>query len=256
VNDRAINSAARVLPSHGRSQRFKSSIAQVFYRQGPPIVRMDKVLFNPNRIELPLNLLLIPQFWDNDYYERLKKESIGNFKLLTADVLLFENYTVIVGFLGYPNILTLLEFISDVKNKDIYFLGTAGSLNETILGPLPLQVETIHSTALLDHYSPLKFFSMKPFQLGNFRKAAGVTVDIIQRETDTWLREQVQREMDFVEMEIFPLRAYIGKPFTAIVITSDLLKENGIEVFQDKKRLREEFVGAYELIVNSLPSKD
>ena len=214
---------------------------------------MDKILFNPNRIGLPHNLLLIPQFWYNGYYERLKKMSTGNFKLLNADILLFENYTVIVGFLGYPNILTLLEFFDGVKEKEVYFLGTAGSLNETICSPLPLQVETIHSTALLDHFSPSKSFSLKPFQSGNFRKAAGVTVDIIQRETDTWLREQKQRGMDFVEMEIFPLRVYLGKPFTAIVITSDILRENGIEVFQDKKRLKEEFVGAYELIVNSLP---
>lgn len=213
---------------------------------------MDRILFNPDRIELPLNLLLIPQFWDTGYYEQLKKKSVGYFKLLTGYVLLFDNYTVVVGFLGYPNILTLLEFIKDVKKKEIFFLGTAGSLNETIRGPVPLQVKNIHSTALLDYFSPSKSFSMKPFRPGNFRKADGVTVDIIQRETDTWLREQVQRGMDFVEMEIFPLRAYLEKPFTAVVITTDLLRETGIEVFPDRRRFREEFLSAYELIVNSL----
>jgi len=209
-------------------------------------------LFNPDKMELPPNLLLIPQFWDTGYYEELKKKARGNFKLLTGEILLFDEYTVIVGFLGYPNILTLLEFIRGVKEKEVFFLGTAGSLNPDIREPIALDVEAIYSTAILDYFSSRKQFPLKPFDGGNLRKAKGVTVDIIQRETDTWLKEQVRRGMDFVEMEIFPLRAYLEKPFTAIVITSDLLTESGIRVFPDKKRLKEEFVKSYELIVNSL----
>lgn len=209
-------------------------------------------MFNPDKMELPPNLLLIPQFWDTGYYEELKKKARGNFKLLTGEILLFDEYTVIVGFLGYPNILTLLEFIRGVKEKEVFFLGTAGSLNPDIREPIALDVEAIYSTAILDYFSSRKQFPLKPFDGGNLRKAKGVTVDIIQRETDTWLKEQVRRGMDFVEMEIFPLRAYLEKPFTAIVITSDLLTESGIRVFPDKKRLKEEFVKSYELIVNSL----
>lgn len=209
-------------------------------------------MFNPDRMELPPNLLLIPQFWDTGYYEELKKKALGNFKLLTSEILLFENYTVVVGFLGYPNILTLLEFIRGVKEKEVFFLGTAGSLNPDIREPIALDVEAIYSTAILDHFSSWKLFPLKPFGGGNLRRAKGVTVDIIQRETDTWLKEQVRRGMDFVEMEIFPLRAYLEKPFTAIVVTTDLLTETGIRVFPDKKRLKEEFVKSYELIVNSL----
>jgi len=213
---------------------------------------MNKILFNPDKMELPPNLLLIPQFWDTGYYEELKKKSWGNFKLLTGEILLFDEYTVVVGFLGYPNILTLLEFIREVKEKEVFFLGTAGSLNPDIREPIALDVEAIYSTEILDYFSSRKQFPLKPFNGGNLRKAKGVTVDIIQRETDTWLKEQVRRGMDFVEMEIFPLRAYLEKPFTAIVVTSDLLTESGIRVFPDKKRLKEEFVRSYELIVNSL----
>ena len=213
---------------------------------------MDKILFNPDKMELPSNLLLIPQFWDTGYYEELKKKARGNFKLLTCEILLFDEYTVVVGFLGYPNILTLLEFIRGVKEKEVFFLGTAGSLNPDIREPIALDVEAIYSTEILDYFSSQKQFPLKPFNGGNLRKARGVTVDIIQRETDTWLKEQVRRGMDFVEMEIFPLRAYLEKPFTAIVVTSDLLTESGIRVFPDKKRLKEEFVHSYELIVNSL----
>jgi hypothetical protein len=213
---------------------------------------MEQILFNPQRIDFPKSLVLVPQFWDNDYYETLKKSSLGFFNLLHSDVLLFENYTVIVGFLGYPHILTLLEFIKDVREKEVYFLGTAGSLNETINQPVPLQVEEIFSTEILEHFSPEESFLLKPVNPGNLRKAKGVTVDIIQRETPSWLRTQVNRGIDFVEMELFPLRVYLKKPFQAIVVTSDLLKESGIEVFPDKKRLQREFVQSYELIVRAI----
>jgi hypothetical protein len=213
---------------------------------------MESLLFNPDKIGLPPNLVLIPQFWDTDYFIQLKKKAAGTFELLKSDVLLFDNYTVIVGFLGYPNILTILEFIEGVKEKDVYFLGTAGSMNEDINEPMPLNVETIYSTAILNYFSPQKSFSLKIFTSDNLRKAKGVTVDIIQRETPSWLKEQKQLGMDFVEMEIFPLAAYLEKPFHAIVVASDILRETGVKVFQDKKRLKEEFVKSYEFIVKKV----
>ena len=216
---------------------------------------MKQTLFNPEKIDLPGHLVLIPQFWDKAYYETLKKSAFGCLNLLSSDLLLFGNYTVIVGFLGYPHILTLLEFIKEVREKEVIFLGTAGSLNETINQPIPLQVEEIFSTEILEHFSPEKSLPLKPVNPGNLRKAKGVTVDIIQRETPSWLREQVNRGIDFVEMELFPLRVYLEKPFQAIVVTSDLLKESGIKVFPDKKRLQEEFVQSYELIVKAIMSE-
>ena len=91
--------------------------------------------------------------------------------------------------------------------------------------------------------------------MGNLRKAKGVTVDIIQRETPSWLKKQKSLGIEFVEMELFPLRVYLQKPFQAIVVTSDLLKESGIEVFSDKKLLQREFVQAYELIVKAIISE-
>ena len=213
---------------------------------------MEQILFNPQRIDLPGHLVLVPQFWDKDYYQTLKKNALGCLNLLNSDLLLFENYTAIVGFLGYPHILTLLEFIKDAREKEVHFLGTAGSLNETINQPIPLQVEEIFSTEILEHFSPGKSFPLKPVNQGNLRKAKGVTVDIIQRETPSWLRKQVNRGIDFVEMELFPLRVYLEKPFQAIVVTSDLLKETGIVVFPDKKRLQREFVHSYELMVRAI----
>lgn len=213
---------------------------------------MEKILFNPQKLELPEHLVLIPQFWDKGYYETLKKSAFGCINLLHSDLLIFENYSVIVGFLGYPHILTLLEFIMDIRLKQVYFLGTAGSLNETINYPMPLEVEEIYSTEILEHFSPEKCFPLKSLNSGNLRKAKGVTVDIIQRETPSWLRTQVMRGIDFVEMELFPLRSYLQKPFHAVVVTSDILKESGIVEFPDKKGLQREFVNSYELIVRKI----
>jgi hypothetical protein len=213
---------------------------------------MDNILFNPQKIDLPKHLVLIPQFWDKHYYEGLKKSALGSFNLLHSDLLLFQDYTVIVGFLGYPHILTLLEFISDVREKEVFFLGTAGSLKESLHSPTPLAVEEIYSTEILDHFSTETCLPLKPLPTGQLRRARGVTVDIIQRETPAWLREQVKRQLDFVEMELFPLRVYLEKPFYAVVVTSDLLKESGIEVFPDKQLLQREFVRSYELIIKAI----
>lgn len=213
---------------------------------------MDKLLFAPKQLDIPLKLVLIPNFWNPNYYRQLKEKALGTFELFGSDIVLFDNYTLLVGFLGYPNLLTHLEFIKDVKEKEIFFLGTAGSMNEEIDKPTPLAVESIYSTSILDHFCEAKSFPLIALNQGNLRKAKGVTVDIIQRETPSWLMEQTQRGMDFVEMEIFPLRAYLGKPFHAVVVTTDLLRSTGIIVFPDKKRLQEEFVKSYELIIQTI----
>jgi hypothetical protein len=209
---------------------------------------MQKKLFDPQRLDLPGNLILIPQFMDNDYYQTLKKKAYGCINLLHSDLLIFDGYSMVVNFLGYPHILTLLEFIKEVRSKEIFFLGTAGSLNPAYDHPLPLTVEEIYSTEILDHFAAEHALPLMPLGSGNLNKAKGVTVDIIQRETTTWLRQQVERGLDFVEMELFPLRVYLEKPFKAVVVTSDLLKETGIVVFEDKKLLQKEYVRCYELM--------
>jgi hypothetical protein len=213
---------------------------------------MKNTLFNPRRFDLPQHLILIPQFWDKKYYDSLKKDAFGSINLIHSEMLLFPEYTVIVGFLGYPHILTILEFIDNVREKDIYFLGTAGSLNESINCPTTLCVSEIFSTEILEQFSSSPSFPLNTINSGNVKHARGVTVDIIQRETPAWLKKQVERKIDFVEMELFPLRVYLEKPFTALVVTSDLLKETGIEVFPDKQLLNREFVRSYELIVETI----
>ncbi|MCP4153871.1 MAG: hypothetical protein GY757_39455 [bacterium] len=213
---------------------------------------MEKCLFDPHRMETPPNLILIPRFWDAVYYDQLKSEAIGDLKLLNSDIFLFENYTAVIGFLGYPHILTILEFIRNVRAKNIYFLGTAGSMNNDISEPVSLEVEEINSSTAFNCFDQEDVFSLETFEDSGLRKARGVTVDIIQRETEPWLREQVGRGMDFVEMEIYPLRVFLEKAFHAIVVTTDMLNETGVEVFPEKKQLRQEFVKSFELIVDHI----
>ena len=216
---------------------------------------MEKSLFHPKKIELPRHIVLIPQFWDKVYYKELKSRALVDFQMVLSDFLIFEDYVLVVGFLGYPHILTILEFIEDIRNKEIYFLGTAGSLNEAFNRPMILDVTEIHSSSILDHFNREKSFSLAGFPGHELTVARGVTVDIIQRETVPWLKEQTAKGIDFVEMELFPLRVYLGKPFRALVVTSDILREGGIHVFPHKALLRKEFVKAYEMIVRYINEK-
>jgi hypothetical protein len=216
---------------------------------------MKETLFNPKKIDLPQHLILIPQFWDKVYYEKLKEEALAFFNLLQSDLVMFENYTLIVGFLGYPSILTLLEFVNQVRDKNIYFLGTAGVLNESITKPIPLNPTRVYPTSILEHFSNDEYLDLKPFEDNAIQEVIGVTVDIIQRETSPWLKEQVSKGIDFVEMELFPLRVYLEKPFYSIVVASDLLKEDGINVFPDKDLLKKEFVKSFEYIKSHINKK-
>jgi len=213
---------------------------------------MKNSLFNPKKIDLPPQIILIPQFWDKEYYKKLKSQALVDFQLILADILLFPDYALVVGFLGYPHLLTILEFIADIQDKEIYFLGTAGSLNEKYNQPMTLDVKEIHSSSVLDHFSHKKNIALSGFDHPGLIPAKGVTVDIIQRETVPWLKEQVGKGMDFVEMELFPLGLYLERPYRALVVTSDILREEGICVFNDKKQLQREFVKAYEFIVRTI----
>jgi len=218
---------------------------------------MENTLFNPHRMDVPSHLILIPNFWDRPRYQELKKSAVKCIPMMSSDILIFDDYAVLVSFLGYPHLLTLLEFIKDVRHKEIYFLGTAGSLKPVFNVPTQLAVSEIHATEILEHFAskltsdpqvlPLSYqLKILP---GPFIEAKGVTVDLIQRETVPWLRKQIEKGMEFVEMELYPLRVYLGKPFYALVVTSDLLTETGIQVHNDWKKLLTKFLHAYDAIV-------
>lgn len=96
---------------------------------------MAETLFNPVRYDIPEKLLLIPYFSDKKYFSHIKENAAKSFSLFHSTVLIFESYSIITDFIGYSQLLTILEFINNVRNKKVYFLGTAGSLNPQFNSP-------------------------------------------------------------------------------------------------------------------------
>ena len=216
---------------------------------------MKQSLFNPNRIECPGPLILNAKFWDTDYYNNLKKSAAYHFPLMGCEIVVFNDFTLVSGFLGYPQIITLLEFIKDFRQKDIYFLGTAGSLTDDITQSCVLTLKEMHASAIFDYFCQEKVLDLEVIDHGDARVGTGVSVDLIQRETVEWLRAQEAKKIDVVEMEIFPLRVFLDKPFPAIVVTTDRVSAAGVKQFPDHKHFLKEFVKGYELIVRTINEK-
>ena len=213
---------------------------------------MQKKLYNPEKIDLPSILLLIPHFYDKNYYQSIKKDALKKIPLLQSEVLIFKDYAIISGFLGYPSLLLVLEFIKNVKKKDIFFLGTAGSLNEKINTPGFYYVNRIYPSSIFSLFSRKDSLELDGFDYDGVGGVTGVSVDIIQRETALWLKKQKKRGIDIVEMEIFPLRVYLNKPFHAIVLITDSVTFKGVKVFSDQGSIKKEFIKAFEFIVSFL----
>ncbi|MCJ7483646.1 MAG: hypothetical protein MUO31_11855, partial [Thermodesulfovibrionales bacterium] len=81
-----------------------------------------------------------------------------------------------------------------------------------------------------------------------FPVVRGVSVDVLQRETPAWLAEQHALKTDIVEMELFPLRCFLGRPFHALVVLSDRVEEKGISPFREKAKFNSEFSRAFQAI--------
>jgi len=209
-------------------------------------------LFHPSKIKIPHQLIIIPYFWNRDYFVALKDSALKKIDLLNSELIIFKDYALLTGFLGYPHLLTLLEFIRDVSQKEIYFLGTAGCLISQIDKPEILNVTKIYPSSIYSLFSKEKCYGLPRFPKGNFRPVSGVSVDLIQRETCSWLKKQRIRGVDIVEMEIFPLRVFLSKPFYCLVVATDQVTPDGIIVFKDKKLFKSEFKTAFGFIVDSL----
>jgi hypothetical protein len=213
---------------------------------------MTDMLFSPRKMDIPGTLVLIPHFHDRVVFDKLRNRAEKSAKLLGSRLLLFQEYALMTGFLGYPYLLTLLEFISDVKQKRILFLGTAGSLNRKWDPSHILNITRIHAGSIFSGFSSRT--DMELIDLGNelFPRASAVSVDIPQRETPSWLALQQGLGIDAVEMELFPLRVYLDHPFVALVVLSDRVTERGIKVFSDQKHFSGQFVSAFEYIEESI----
>jgi hypothetical protein len=53
--------------------------------------------------------------------------------------------------------------------------------------------------------------------------------------------EEIGNRTTVVEMELFPLRVFLGKPFVALVVTTEIVSVLGIRPFADREAVRTEF---------------
>jgi hypothetical protein len=209
-------------------------------------------LFRPRQLATSPSLVLVPYFPQDALFPDLQKKARRQQNFLHSSWLWLENMTVICGFLGYPHLLTLLQFIADLPEKEIFFLGTAGAINPRFKEPTALQVSEIYSSSIFKRFSRKSSFPLKVFPAGPFPSARGVSVDIIQRETPSWLAEQRSKKIAVVEMELFPLRWFLQKPFHALVVLSDRIEPSGIRPFSEKQKFHSEFARAFNTIISHI----
>lgn len=212
---------------------------------------MNMSFFNPERIKCAETLILIPYFPEKKYFRKNIESADRKKGILGSSLYHFHGYDILHGFLGYSYLLTLLEFIQDVRQKTVFFLGTAGSINSQIPGPSISVVSEIFPGGIFKHFADEKMFYLNHFEDDAIPSVKGMSVDIIQREDPEWLRETEKRGIRIVEMEIYPLMWYLGKKFNTLVVTSDNVTVNGINSF-NRKETGEKFVEAYEMILEKL----
>ncbi|MBU4404925.1 MAG: hypothetical protein L6428_16430 [Candidatus Aminicenantes bacterium] len=209
---------------------------------------MKPSLFRPSQFATPPALVLVPYFSQNSLFTTLQKQAGRRQDLLHSSLLWFENMAVISGFIGYPHLLTLLGLVADLADKEVFFLGAAGALKPRFREPAALQVGEILSSSIFKRFSRAASLPLKRFTDRSFPVVRGVSVDVLQRETPAWLAEQQALKTDIVEMELFPLRCFLGRPFHALVVLSDRVEKKGISPFRAKAKFNSEFNRAFQAI--------
>jgi hypothetical protein len=213
---------------------------------------MKPSLFHPRQFATPPALVLAPCFSEPALFAGLQQRARRRHSFLHSTLLFFDDHMVISGFLGYPHLFTLLGLVAGLEEKEIYFLGSAGALTQRFREPAAVQVGEIRPGSIFKRFSRAASLPLKKFSPGAFPVVNGVSVDIIQRETPAWLAEQHSLKTDIVEMELFPLRWFLGRPFHALVVLSDRVEATGIRPFNDKKKFNSEFSRAFQAITRSI----
>jgi purine-nucleoside phosphorylase len=206
-------------------------------------------------LETKKKILLIPYFWDRNLYKELIKDAVKVNDIFLSQYIEFKNYSIITGFMGYPHILTILGMINNLKEKDFFFLGTAGAVDDTINSPISLNITDIYSSSVLKLFSKQNKFHLKKINEVKINYGKCVSVDIPSRETKQWLQHQRNLKIDVVEMELFPIRAFIQKPFTAMLIVTDKVRENKKIRLMNIKLIKKEFSKSFQLIKTEISSK-
>ncbi len=212
---------------------------------------MKPSLFRPRQFASPPSLVLVPYFSQPAFFAALQQRAARRHSFLHSSLLIFEDHAVISGFLGYPHLFTLLAQVAGLEEKEVYFLGSAGALVPRFRKPEAVQVKEVIPSSIFKRFSR-SALSLKTFADRSFPAVRGVSVDVIQRETPAWLAAQRARRADIVEMELFPLRWFLGRPFHALVVLSDRVGATGIRPFGAKEKFAGEFQRAFQAITRHI----
>ena len=216
---------------------------------------MKPSLFRPRQFAVPLSLVLVPHFPQGPLFATLKKQARRRQEILHSSLLCLDRMAIVSGFLGYPHLLTLLGLVADLADKEIYFLGSAGALKPRFREPTALQVGEIFGSSVFKRFDRAASLRLNTFADSSFPVVRGVSVDLIQRETPAWLAEQRSLKTDIVEMELYPLRWFLGRPFHALVILSDRVEKKGISPFREKGKFNSEFDRAFQAIKRKIENE-
>lgn len=213
---------------------------------------MKPSLFRPRQFVVPPSLVLVPYFPPGPLIAGLQKRCLRRRDFLHSSLLWLENMAVLSGFMGYPHLLTLLALVADLADKEVYFLGSAGALAPRFREPAAVQVGEIRPGPVFTRFSRSAALQLKTFAGAPFPVVSGVSVDIIQRENPAWLARQRALRTGIVEMEIFPLRWFLGRPFQALAVLSDRVRPAGIQPFAEKEKFKSEFERAFRHIARHI----
>jgi len=217
---------------------------------------MRPSLFRPRQFTTPPSLVLVPYFSRASILAGQQQQARRRQEVLHSSWLWFGNRALISGFIGYPHLLTLLGLVAGLEEKEIYFLGSAGALQPRFRAPAAVQVGEIRPSSVFKRFSRAAAMPLKTFADASFPVVSGVSVDIIQRENPAWLAGQRARRTDIVEMELFPLRCFLGRPFHALVVLSDRVRAAGIEPFAARDAFDREFQRAYHAITRCIDHEE
>jgi hypothetical protein len=204
---------------------------------------MPDTLFCPAQIDLPETIILVP--W---LPAECRPAKATTRRLLHAELLIGQHSCTLTGFLGYPDLLTLLAFIAGLPGKRIYLAGTAGALAPRVMAPAVVQVASIAATPPLRSLSRRSPLEMETIPAAPWPAVKAVSVDLAQRETRPWLAAQRREGRQAVEMELFALRAFLGRPFPALLVFSDAVEPGGIRPFA-RSRVRQELARAFAFLM-------
>ncbi len=204
---------------------------------------LDELSFFPRRIEVRQRLLLIPSCHHRSRWKEISSRAESKRHFLGAELVHFDDFTVLTGFLGYPHLLTLLAGIDSWREKSLFFLGTAGVLDD---GDLP-DIVCVSSVSITPELAPSfvgEELLMEPTDRLVSKRV--VTVDLPHRESPEWLSRVRKNGAERVEMELYPLRFFYRRPFRALLVGSDKLGTVTAPI--PRLRLEERFAQAFDIL--------